>query len=82
MDNKNIFHIKTIQLLEQINHQIRLRHTGGQIEFARKMRIHPTTLSRRMNQLETLGAMIAFDRTLNTYYYLNNFNLHLEITYD
>ncbi len=82
MDSKQIFHIRTILILEKINRQIRLGHTGGQTEFAKKMRMDPTTLGRKLTQLETLGAIIAYDRSLNTYYYLNNFNLHLDISYD
>ena len=82
MRTNQTFQIKSIQILEQINRHIHMGHTGGQHEFARRLHMHPTTLARRLAQLEMLGAQIAYDKLLNSYYYLNNFDLHLEIKYD
>ena len=80
--HKQIFQIKSIQILVLIHKAIQMGRTGGQHEFAEKMHMHPTTLARRLDQLAQLGADIAYDKLLNSYYYKNHFDLRFEIKYD
>jgi predicted DNA-binding transcriptional regulator YafY len=65
--------------LERIHHSILARSTGTPDQLATKVNIARRTLYEYLDQLKSLGAEIAYSRTMKSYYYENDFNFQLWI---
>ncbi len=62
------------QLLHRMNDFIRRRGTGTPAVFAERLLVSRSTLFRHLEDLSSFGAVIAYDREKETYYYINEFN--------
>ncbi|MBS3771790.1 MAG: HTH domain-containing protein [Bacteroidales bacterium] len=65
--------------LERIHRSILTRSTGTPAQLASKVNIARRTLYEYLDQLKSLGAEIAYSRTIQSYYYVNDFNFQLRI---
>lgn len=74
--------VKKILAVYEIHKVIKQGHTGNLLQFAKKMNLPKTTLARRLEELRNLNADIAFDPVYNSYYYRNNFEMEICITYE
>ena len=74
-----MFSINTMENLVRLHKLIRLQRTGKQQDLAQEMRMSLRGIQNYLNSLRELGAKINFDKTRNTYYYENNFNIEFSI---
>lgn len=68
--------IDYIERMRQLYQLIRLEKTGTSSDLAKKMHVTSRTIHNYMNELRSLGAVIIFDNTRNTYRFDNDFILH------
>lgn len=64
--------IRYIQKVQYLDFLIRTKATGSQKDFARKANMSKSTLNEYLNDMKDLGFPIAFDRSQNTYYYIES----------
>lgn len=73
--------LKVLYELQDIHIAITKGHTGGAREFAQKLNLTLSTFQHRLDTLKSLGAIILYDRILNTYYYTNDFEYEIKIKF-
>jgi len=61
--------------IECIHYKIKTRSTGTPEEFSRRLNISRSTLYEYIEDLEELGAEIRYSRCLQTFYYVNDFDI-------
>ena len=71
--------LATLYQLKEIHERILKGHTGGAKEFAENIGLPVTTFRHKLEALRSLGAEIEYDRILNTYCYLNDFEFDFHI---
>lgn len=69
-------YIDRINLLDKL---IRQRRTGTQSELAIRLGLSVSRLARIIEYLKDIGAPIAFDRSLNTYYYEKEYSIQIKV---
>lgn len=74
--------ISNMKRLYKLHKRIEKGRTGGRAQLAREMKMNPVTLSKKFYELEELGAMVKFDKIMNSYYYTNNFKWDLTISFE
>ena len=72
--------IKQIERLRKAHKLIKLGATGTPSEFARKLHISEREIYRVLEYLKELDAAISFSRNSGTYYYLEDFDLFINIS--
>lgn len=80
MDSK--LGLATLYQLHDIHQRILKGHTGGAKDFAERIGLPVTTFRHRLEALRSLGAEIEYDRILNTYSYLNDFEFVFKIKHN
>jgi predicted DNA-binding transcriptional regulator YafY len=73
--------ITSIDKIEQINSLIRFKQTGNPEEFAKKLNVSRSMLYQYIEEMKTLGATIKYSRYSETFYYVNGFNVKVEIRF-
>lgn len=68
-----------IQQMLFIHECIKKRKTGTYSDLAKKLDMSKSNVYRIFETLRGFGAEIEFDRTLNSYYYKNNFDIDFKI---
>ncbi len=69
-------YIDRINLLDKLIGQ---RRTGAQAELAKRLELSVSRLARIIEYLKDRGAPIAFDRSLNTYYYERAYSIQIKV---
>lgn len=72
--------LKQLERLKSAHKLIQQQKTGTPIEFAKKLHISERELFRTINTLKEMDAYVQFDRKSNSYFYLNNFELTVQIS--
>ncbi|WP_242203381.1 HTH domain-containing protein [Aestuariivivens insulae] len=72
--------LKTLERLQQLHQRIAQENTGTPKEFANYMNISERSLYKLIEQLKDLSAPICYNRTNNTYYYCDDFELQISIS--
>jgi len=73
--------IKSLERLQQLHSLIDTECTGPPLEIARKMEISERSVYNLLDYLRDYSALIGYDRGRKTYYYKNQFNLELTISF-
>ncbi len=68
-----------IQQMLFIHESIKKLKTGSYSDLAQKLDMSKSNVYRIFETLRGFGAEIEFDRTLNSYYYKNNFDIDFKI---
>jgi predicted DNA-binding transcriptional regulator YafY len=71
--------IDKLLCMEKLHKLIKQQYMGSAEEYAVKLNISRATLYNYINDLECFGAKIMYDRTINSFVYLNNFTFELKI---
>ncbi len=72
--------IKNLERLQQIHLLIKSETTGSPRELANRMHISERLVYHLIEQLKDFSADIAYDRSRKTYYYCDDFQLHVIIS--
>ena len=64
-----------IQPMIAMHELILKKRTGTYRDMCKAMHMSKSNVGRLLDTLRALGAIIEFDRILNTYYYVNDFEL-------
>lgn len=64
-----------IQQMIELHELILKKRTGTYRDMCKAMHMSKSNVGRLLETLRALGAIIEFDRILNTYYYVNDFEL-------
>jgi hypothetical protein len=72
--------IKNIERLQQIHALIETETTGTPRELASRLHISERLVYHLIEQLKDYNATIRYDRTRKTYYYEDEFELHVKIS--
>jgi hypothetical protein len=74
--------LDTIDRLIHIHNLIQRRSTGPPDEFAAKLHLKRRQLYNVLEQFRDCGAIIKYSRISSSFYYVNNFEIHIEIKAD
>ena len=72
--------IKNIERLQQIHALIETETTGTPRELAKRLHISERLVYHLIEQLKDYNASIRYDRSRKTYYYEDEFELHVKIS--
>ena len=72
--------IKQLERLRKAHKLIRQEKTGTPSEFASKLHISERELYRHLEYLKEMDAVISFSRSTNTYYYIEDFDLLVNVS--
>lgn len=72
--------IKNLERLQQMHALIRKETTGTPRELARRLHISERLVYHLIEQLKDYDACIRYDRSRKTYYYFDDFELHVNIS--
>ncbi len=72
--------IKSLERLQQLHLSIKTGCTGNPRELSKKLGISERLLYLLIEQLKSLEASICYDRTSQTYYYQEPFQLNISIS--
>jgi hypothetical protein len=72
--------IKNIERLQQIHALIETETTGTPRELAKRLHISERLVYHLIEQLKDYDASIRYDRSRKTYYYEDEFELHVKIS--
>ena len=72
--------IKNLERLQQIHLLIKSETTGSPRELANRMHISERLVYHLIEQLKDFNADICYDRSRKTYYYSDDFQLHVIIS--
>jgi hypothetical protein len=72
--------IKNIERLQQVHALIETETTGTPRELARRLHISERLVYHLIEQLKDYNAAIVYDRSRKTYYYEDEFELHVNIS--
>lgn len=72
--------IKNLERLQQIHLLIESETTGSPRELANRMHVSERLVYNLMEQLKDFSADICYDRSRKTYYYCDDFKLHVSIS--
>ena len=68
-----------LQQMMFIHEHIKKRKTGSYRDLADKLHMSKSNVQRSFETLRGLGAEIELDEVLNSYYYMNDFDIELKI---
>ena len=71
--------IEYLDRLVEVFRLIEAQQTGTRKEMAQKLYISPRSVTNYIQTLESLGAVVEWDRIYNTYYFVNQFNLEISV---
>jgi len=74
--------LNTIERINRIHKLIQRKATGNPDEFADKLHLKKRQLYNILDEFKSYGASIKFNRSGNTYYYANNFEIMIKINTD
>jgi predicted DNA-binding transcriptional regulator YafY len=66
-----------LKKIELIHYKIKSKSTGKPEEFSNKLNISRSTLYEYIEDLKELGAEIRYSRCLQTFYYVNDFDISI-----
>ena len=66
--------VKGIEIIERIDHLIRLKATGSPVALARKCGVSEASLYRLIETMKQLGAPVEFSRIQQSYIYTDEVN--------
>jgi len=69
---------KYFERMEYIIFKIRSKSTGSPIDFATKIGYSKSMLYEDIEDLKSMGAEIVYDRSINSFIFLNDFNIILK----
>lgn len=72
--------IKNIERLQQIHALIETETTGTPRELAKRLHISERLVYHLIEQLKDYNASIRYDRSRKTYYYEDDFKMHVKIS--
>ena len=72
--------IRSLERLQQLHKLIEKERTGSPKELARKMNISERLVYLLLEYLRDYSAQISYDRMRQTYYYLEDFQLDIQIS--
>lgn len=72
--------IKNLERLQQLHELIDSKNTGSPGELAEKMNISKRLVFNLLDQLKDFEASICYSRKNRTYYYCEDFELHVNIS--
>ena len=75
-----MYSIKNLERLQQLHLLIENERTGSPKELANRMHISERLVYNLMEQLKDFNANIRYDRGRKTYYYGEDFELHVSIS--
>lgn len=67
---------KQIERILSLHKLIKQQHTGNVIDLAEKLHVTTRCVYLYMDELRDMGASIAYDSMLTTYFYTNDFNIN------
>ena len=72
--------LKQLKRIKKIHKRIAAGNTGKPKEFAETLNISERELYRILDYVKDLGAQISFSRKQNSYYYLSDFDLLINVS--
>lgn len=71
--------ILSIDRIKRINFLIKFEKTGTPDEFSRKLNISRSMLYNYIEEIKTMGAVIKYNRIINSFFYENEFDVKIEV---
>jgi predicted DNA-binding transcriptional regulator YafY len=72
--------LKQLERLRKAHGLIKQSNTGTPAEFSKRLHVSERELYRILEYLKELDAKILFSRTSNTYYYVDDFDLFVNVS--
>ncbi len=73
--------IKILERLQRLHFLIEQECTGSPSELSRKLGISERSIYNLIGQLKDFNAEVAYDRSRKTYYYRNDFQLQIRLSF-
>ena len=73
--------IKILERLQRLHLLIAQECSGSPLEVAQKLRISERSVYNLLDQLKDFNAHIGYDRSRKTYYYKNDFDLRIQLSF-
>lgn len=71
---------KYLNRINRMNYLIAMKATGNPDEFSQRLKISKRQLFNDIEMLRDIGADIKYDRNNGSYYYVNNFDINIDIS--